>query len=159
MGLDEEEIKLLRQSWSDLTAIGLRELGLLIFHRLFSDVPRIRTLFYNLELPGDQVLTLEAMRSIKKMSSHATRIATSISKFIKLLDQPVELKEFLNHLGEIHASHKVEPEDFEYLAPVMLAVIGGQLNLKSDSPILQAWVKAYGILRNGIVRGMYTYGG
>ncbi|XP_078491869.1 globin [Ciona intestinalis] len=156
MGLTTEEIGLLRSSWNEMKTIGMKELGLLIFHRLFSDVPRIRKMFYNLELPDDETLTLEAMRSNQKMSRHATRIATSISTYLKLADQPEELKTFLNGLGELHAGHNVEPEDFEYLAPVMLAVIGGQLNLNSNSAILQAWVKAYGVLRNGIVRGMYA---
>lgn len=46
-------------------------------------------------------------------SFNLNRVATSISKIVKNLDNPSQLKEMLTELGQLHASHNVEPEYFE----------------------------------------------
>nr|CAD68145.1 globin [Ciona intestinalis] len=154
MPFTDEELKLLRDSWDEVKKLGMKEVGLHIFTGLLNAAPSLRTLFYTIDLPDEEELTIDVMRENKKVVAHATRIANAISKFIKFLDQPDELEKLLTSLGESHARRQVDPESFEYVAPVILSVIGGHLKLPSNSPTLQAWVKAYGVLRNGIVSAM-----
>uniref|UniRef100_H2ZPV1 Globin domain-containing protein n=1 Tax=Ciona savignyi TaxID=51511 RepID=H2ZPV1_CIOSA len=154
MHFTDEELDLIRTSWGQVMKLGTKEVGIQIFTRLLNDAPKLRSHFYSIDIADDEELSLEVMREKKKVVSHATRIAVAISKFVDFLDKPEELDSLLTKLGESHARLQVDPGSFEYVAPVILAVIGGHLNLPSNSSTLQAWVKAYGVMRNGIVAAM-----
>ncbi|XP_076802983.1 putative globin-like protein aq_211 [Clavelina lepadiformis] len=151
MTLTNEQLQLVGDSWKELKPVGMKEFGLLIYHGLFNDAPQVRYLFQQLNVPQDGEITAEDLRNNPKMIGLAMKTASSIAKFVENVEDDEEVEKMTTHLGKFHAKINVKPEHFEHLAPVLLKIIGKHFNLPENSPTLQAWAQAYGILKDGIV--------
>ncbi|XP_076810683.1 cytoglobin-2-like [Clavelina lepadiformis] len=147
----DDEVNTLRYSWNDLVPFGLDTVGLLILRRLFNDYPQTRQLFPSLDIPQDELLSLEQLSENPLVVLHAERVANAVDNIIAILEEPEILVEFLTWLGERHAAYGVEPINFEYMGHVILNTIQDTFELQDDSEILSAWAKAYGAIRQVIV--------
>ncbi|XP_078483087.1 cytoglobin-1-like [Ciona intestinalis] len=153
MSLTSEQVVLLRSSWQTIGKLGMSNVGLAVLHRLFNDVPETLPFFHSVLSPT-QGTEIDVLKANAKVVRHATRVGLSIDKIINLLDNGEELVKYLLFLGKVHVKHSVPEKYFSAMGPVLLGVISTALEEDLDTPVMQAWATAYGVIKKGITAGM-----
>ncbi|CAK8681916.1 unnamed protein product [Clavelina lepadiformis] len=158
MTLSQAQVALIKTSWGKLKSVGSKELGLLIFQRLLNQEPQVRGVFLNMGVPmGENEISLEYVRNHPKLLSHASKIGSAVASFANKFENPEELEALTTRLGKAHANSNVELQHFESMGPVILSVVGDQLELPTSSPVIEAWAEGYGVLKAGILKAMVAH--
>lgn len=132
-----------------LTKNGSLPVGILLFERLFTDVPEVRHLFSKVGIDGDEttpdkVFTADSLRNNKTFTQHAQGVVDTLDFVVKNLDDTDVIVKACVELGEVHKMHSIKPEYFDRLGTVFLQVLQQALNMELNHPTIQAWRKAYG---------------
>ncbi|CAK8696032.1 unnamed protein product [Clavelina lepadiformis] len=155
MALSQNDVSLLRSSWSDLSNLGLKTVGLSVLLRLYNDAKDTRTAFKRFSLPQDGDLTMEVLSSNPEIEDHAVKVASSIGKIIELLEKSDDLKSYLEDLGNGHKLQNVDFKHFDTMGSVLLAVIKNVLGEKATDDVMQSWEDAYGIIKS-VISSVYV---
>ncbi|XP_076808961.1 uncharacterized protein LOC143452028 [Clavelina lepadiformis] len=155
MALSQNDVSLLRSSWSDLSNLGLKTVGLSVLLRLYNDAKDTRTAFKRFSLSQDGDLTMEVLSSNPEIEDHAVKVASSIGKIIELLEKSDDLKSYLEDLGNGHKLQNVDFKHFDTMGSVLLAVIKKVLGEKATDDVMQSWEDAYRIIKS-VISSVYV---
>ncbi|BFZ07885.1 hypothetical protein BsWGS_10924 [Bradybaena similaris] len=118
MVLTREEIRVLKQQWKSITAnVTIRVFAYTLFERLFVVFPDTAKLLYVPET-GD-CISSQQWKEHPSFALHVREVVTALGTIVRLLDQPLKLKEFIISLEEFHRSlrgmKKYYVEEFIYI--------------------------------------------
>ena len=130
--MNEDEIKLVRESWEAVTPIA-ETAAELFYGKLFELNPDYKALF-----KGD-------------MKEQGRKLMAMINTAVNALDKLETVVPNVQELGRRHVDYGVKPEDYAVVAEALLWTLGQGLGDKFTDDVKSAWTAAYTILAETMI--------
>lgn len=130
--MNEDEIKLVRESWEAVTPIA-ETAAELFYGKLFELNPDYKALF-----KGD-------------MKEQGRKLMAMINTAVNALDKLETVVPNVQELGRRHVDYGVKPEDYAVVAEALLWTLGQGLGDKFTDDVKSAWTTAYTILAETMI--------
>ena len=136
MALDQQEIRLVRESFEDLRP-ELEDASVAFYERFFARAPELRGLFRT------------------DIEDQGMRFMSAVGTILDSLDRPAEAGTTVERLGEGHAALGVRPEHFAPMRAALIDTFRQTLGSRFTEAHAAAWGKAF----DEIAAGMVAAGG
>ncbi|CAC5401182.1 unnamed protein product [Mytilus coruscus] len=138
--ITEEEANVISETWTVLWS-NKKENGIALFIKLFTTYPEAQKMFK--EFDG---LTIEEVRSNKKLRAHALALMYALKSFLDNLDDPETLEGLVRKNAINHANRGVGPKEIMWLLPLFLELLDEILEENATELLKKAWTKLFGVL-------------
>ncbi|XP_052082384.1 uncharacterized protein LOC127720016 [Mytilus californianus] len=138
--ITEEEANVISETWTVLWS-NKKENGIALFVKLFTTYPEAQKMFK--EFDG---LTIEEVRSNKKLKAHALALMYALKSFLDNLDDPESLEGLVRKNAINHAKRGVGPNEIMWLLPLFLELLDEILEENATELLKKAWTKLFGVL-------------
>ncbi|XP_068204423.1 globin isoform X2 [Palaemon carinicauda] len=136
------------RTW-DLVRPDVKTHGVNFFITLFREEPILKTRF-----KGFQNKTEDELRANRRLAAHGSTVLHAISMLVDNLDDVGTLVDLLKTTGENHSKRGIPKEDFELLAPVLVAFLRNSLGSAWSPLAEEAWTKALTVI-NAVIHSAY----
>uniref|UniRef100_A0A7S2IQR5 Globin domain-containing protein n=1 Tax=Zooxanthella nutricula TaxID=1333877 RepID=A0A7S2IQR5_9DINO len=137
----------LRSSWAAVEGIGLQEVGVLFFRRIFEIAPGALQLFSFKDVPKDKLY------DHPKLKNHALAVMKTVGTAVSMLDDVPNLLPVLEGLGKKHVGYGVQPEHYEVVGQALLDTLATGLGKDFSEPLKAAWAEIYGVVSSTMIKG------
>jgi hemoglobin-like flavoprotein len=123
--MTQKQVKLVRSSWSQVTAIDPDIVGSLFYSRLFETAPGIKHMFH------------------RPMPEQSRKLVTILDHIVEKLDALEEIVENIVKLAQRHDGYGVRPEHYVEVGEALLWTLGKSLGEKWNDELKEAWTMCY----------------
>ncbi|CAG2185801.1 unnamed protein product [Mytilus edulis] len=138
--ITEEEANAIRETWTVLWS-NKKENGIALLIKLFTTYPEAQKMF-----PMFDGLTIEEVRSSKKLRAHALSLMYALKSFLDNLDDSDTLDGLVRKNAINHAKRGVGAKELMWLLPLFLELLDEILEEGVTELQKKAWTKIYGVL-------------
>ncbi|XP_076087195.1 uncharacterized protein LOC143057712 isoform X2 [Mytilus galloprovincialis] len=138
--ITEEEANAIRETWTVLWS-NKKENGIALLIKLFTTYPEAQKMF-----PMFDGLTIEEVRSSKKLRAHALSLMYALKSFLDNLDDSDTLDGLVRKNAINHAKRGVGAKELMWLLPLFLELLDEIMEDSVTELHKKAWTKIYGVL-------------
>src|SRR5690348_11450267 len=131
--MTERQILLVKNSWS-YVVVNSEEAGLLFYKRLFEVAPSVEHMF-----------TTDKKEQARKLMSMVTLVVTKLQKLDDILNE-------VKMLAQRHGKYGAQPAHYKVVGECLLWTLAKGLGDRWDKETEQAWVAAYTILSDAMIK-------
>ncbi len=131
--MTNQQIVLVKQTWSLLREVEPTLLGDVFYGRLFSQSPALRSMFRG------------------PMESQYQKFVDMLSMIVARFDRPDTIALEINQLARTHAEYGVKPEQYAAVREALLWTLEQGLGNDWNDTVQQAWVACYDSLAQSMM--------
>jgi hemoglobin-like flavoprotein len=132
------QVQLVQSSWNKVRPLGAAA-GELFYTKLFDAAPSVRQLFnYDIKPQADKLIYM-------------------LSYIVSRLDKLDTLTDDIRKLAVRHSDYGAEPAHYEVVGQCLVATLQDALPEVWDEELEQAWVAAYTILADAMIRAQQQF--
>jgi hemoglobin-like flavoprotein len=137
MGLTQEQIQLVKKSWSPFRRIDPKLVGDVFYSRLFMEHPGLRRLF-----PKD-------------MDEQYQKLLAMVNLVVGRLNQLEKLAEDISELARRHVRYGVKEEHYTAVGNALLWTLEQGMGREWVPEVRDAWAACYAILAGTMINASY----
>lgn len=149
LNLSQNEIKLIRQSWSKIKEEGVNTIGEELFIRFFAKHPETLLMF-------DEFSNNPDWKTTKEFKGHCRIVMNFIRGCVQSLEKEDHLAGTLEYLGFKHYGLGITEEHFLVLGEILLDLLKEHLQVSGlwNHNLEIAWGKVYDFMREMMLKRM-----
>jgi hemoglobin-like flavoprotein len=125
LSMTNQQLTLVKQSWTLLREIDPAVLGDVFYGRLFFKYPNLRPLFKG------------------PMDRQYQKFIDMLSILVARLDRPHAVEQEISQLGQSHAQYGIKPEHYEPVKDALLWTLERGLGNDWNDDVRQGWIACY----------------
>lgn len=135
--MTEKQIQLVQQSWLQVKPVAIQA-GMIFYEKLFIAAPGVRYMFKD------------------DLSMQAEKLVTMLSYVVNRLNWLDEIIAEIEELGKRHQQYGAQPAHYDVVGRCLVETLKDGLAGKWTDELQEAWITAFGILKNAMLKSYAT---